>query len=284
MAVRRMFDKGVILTDAFLDMPAGAKCLYFILNMAADDDGFVASPKAIMRQCGATEDDLRVLIAKRYLLGFPSGVVVIKHWRMHNTIRADRYTQTTYREEMATLALDEKKAYIEAEKLPATSWQPNGNQMATKRQPNGNPDQVRLDQDRLGKYIEEEVGIEDHPSPTPSSSIPTLYLQLSTGEMYPVTGERIEELQKAFPDIEVLPELVIMAETMRTNPAKRRTAARIEATIVNWLQIARERALERQKNAEAKAEAGAKPKKNAFGNFAQHDYNFDEIDRALDLA
>ena len=124
----------------------------------------------------------------------------------------------------------------------------------------------------------------DEGAPTPSSSIPTLYLQLSTGEMYPVTGERIEELQKAFPDIEVLPELVIMAETMRTNPAKRRTAARIEATIVNWMQIARERALERQKNAEAKAEAGAKPKKNAFGNFAQHDYNFDEIDRALDLA
>ena len=79
MAERRMFAKTIVLSDAFLDMPLSARCLYFTLGMLADDDGFVNSPKSIMRQAGASTDDLNLLMAKRFILAFDSGVIVIKH-------------------------------------------------------------------------------------------------------------------------------------------------------------------------------------------------------------
>lgn len=123
MAERRMFAKSIVLSDAFLDMPMSARCLYFTLGMFADDDGFVGSPKAIMRQCGASEDDMRILTGKKYVLGFASGVIVIKHWRLNNYLRNDRHVQTTYTEELSTLGIDDKGAYTQnidkMEVLPA---------------------------------------------------------------------------------------------------------------------------------------------------------------------
>ena len=111
MAERRMFAKSIVLSDAFLDMPLSARCLYFTLGMLADDDGFVGSPKAIMRQCGASQDDMIVLLQKKYVLEFESGVIVIKHWRMNNYLQSDRKKTTTYIEELSTLSIDEKGAY-----------------------------------------------------------------------------------------------------------------------------------------------------------------------------
>ena len=113
MAERRMFAKSIVLSDAFLDMPLSARCLYFTLGMLADDDGFVGSPKAIMRQCGASQDDMLALIQKRYVLAFDSGVIVIKHWRINNYLRDDRHKATTYIEELNTLDIDQKGAYTE---------------------------------------------------------------------------------------------------------------------------------------------------------------------------
>ena len=115
MAEKRMFAKSIVLTDAFLDMPMSARCLYFTLGMLADDDGFVGSPKSIMRQCGASQDDLRMLLAKRFVLGFDSGVIVIKHWRINNYLQNDRHHPTTYQEELASLTIDNKGAYTEAD-------------------------------------------------------------------------------------------------------------------------------------------------------------------------
>ena len=106
-----MFAKTIVLSDAFLDMPATARCLYFTLGMFADDDGFVSSPKGVIRQCGASEDDLKVLLAKKFLIAFESGVIVIKHWRINNYLRNDRYHTTTYRDELAMLTVDENGAY-----------------------------------------------------------------------------------------------------------------------------------------------------------------------------
>jgi len=119
MAERRMFAKSIVLSDAFLDMPMSARCLYFTLGMLADDDGFVGSPKAIMRQCGASQDDMAMLLQKRYVLGFESGVIVIKHWRINNYLRNDRYQSTTYLEEKDTLELDAKNAYTEKVGIPS---------------------------------------------------------------------------------------------------------------------------------------------------------------------
>ena len=113
MAERRMFAKSIVLSDAFLDMPLSARCLYFTLGMLADDDGFVGNPKSIIRQCGASQDDMNVLLSKRYLLKFDSGVMVIKHWRMNNYLRGDRHQSTTYIEEMDSLMIDGKGAYTE---------------------------------------------------------------------------------------------------------------------------------------------------------------------------
>lgn len=111
MAERRMFAKTIVLSDAFLDMPLSARCLYFTLGMLADDDGFVNSPKSIMRQCGAQEDDMRILIAKKFVLVFDSGVIVIKHWRINNYLRSDRYVETKYVDEKSSLTVDDSGIY-----------------------------------------------------------------------------------------------------------------------------------------------------------------------------
>ena len=116
MAERRMFAKSIVLSDAFLDMPATARCLYFSLGMLADDDGFIGNPKSIIRQIGASEDDIKILLSKRYLLSFESGIIVIKHWRLNNYIQNDRHHKTTYIEEMEELTVDEKGSYTEKDK------------------------------------------------------------------------------------------------------------------------------------------------------------------------
>lgn len=111
MAERRMFAKTIIDSDAFLEMPTTSQLLYFHLSMRADDDGFVNKPKSLMRMVGCKDDDLKLLFVKKFLIPFESGVVVIKHWKIHNYIRKDTYTETKYKEEKATLELDENSAY-----------------------------------------------------------------------------------------------------------------------------------------------------------------------------
>ena len=111
MAERRMFAKTIIDSDAFLDMPTSARLLYYDLSMRADDDGFINSPKKIIRMTGAAEDDLKVLIIKKFVIPFENGVVVIKHWFIHNYIRKDTYNETPYKQEKAMLLIDENKSY-----------------------------------------------------------------------------------------------------------------------------------------------------------------------------
>ena len=118
MAERRMFAKTIIDSDAFLEMPTTSQLLYFHLSMRADDDGFVNKPKSLMRMVGCKDDDLKILFAKKFLIPFESGVVVIKHWKIHNYIRKDTYTETKYKEEKSTLELDENSAYRLAEPSP----------------------------------------------------------------------------------------------------------------------------------------------------------------------
>ena len=146
MAKKRMFTMKIVDSDAFLDMPLSTQALYFHLNMRADDDGFVNNPKRIQRTVGASDDDLKLLIAKRFIIAFESGVVVIKHWRMHNLLRKDRYEETQYHEEMAMLDLKENGSYTEIIEIPMIPEPVT--QMATKWQPN---DTQRLPQVRLGK-------------------------------------------------------------------------------------------------------------------------------------
>lgn len=142
MAEKRMFTKKITESDAFLEMPLSAQCLYFHLNMNADDDGFVNSPKRTMKLIGASEDDLKLLLAKAFVLGFETGVIVIKHWRMHNTLQKDRYKPTDYQEELALLGLKCNKSY---------TWKQIGNSLETICIQDGNTDKNRLDKYRLDK-------------------------------------------------------------------------------------------------------------------------------------
>lgn len=143
MAERRMFAKTIIGSDLFLEMPATSQCLYFHLAMRADDEGFVNNPKTIMRSCGFKEDDMNILIARQFIIPFESGIVVIRHWRIHNYIRTDRFKPTKCIEEKANLSVDESNTYqVNSVGIP------NGYQMDT---------QVRLGKDRLDKDSKEYI-------------------------------------------------------------------------------------------------------------------------------
>lgn len=111
MAERRMFTKRITESDAFLDMPSSTQMLYFHFSMNADDDGFVNNPKKIQKMCGASDDDFKLLIAKSFIILFDSGIIVIKHWKMHNYIQTDRYRPTDYVEEKSMLGIKSNKAY-----------------------------------------------------------------------------------------------------------------------------------------------------------------------------
>ena len=141
MAERRMFAKTIIDSDAFLDMPQSTQLLYFHLSIRADDDGFINNPKKVQRMVGCGDDDLKVLIAKNFIIPFESGVVVIKHWRIHNYIQKDRYKETVYKDEKSMLQLKENNAYT---LTPSTECIQNGYSLET---------QVRLGKDsiELGK-------------------------------------------------------------------------------------------------------------------------------------
>lgn len=111
MARKRMFDLEIVDTDLFLEMPVSSQNLYFHLGMRADDDGFVSNPKKIIRVVGASEDDLKILIAKKFIIQFETGLIVIRHWKINNYIRKDRYTETIYKEEKKQLLECENGTY-----------------------------------------------------------------------------------------------------------------------------------------------------------------------------
>lgn len=142
MAERRMFAKTIIDSDAFLDMPMSARLLYYDLGMRADDDGFINSPKKIMRMIGASNDDVNILIARKFVIPFDSGVVVIKHWRINNYLRNDRYTETKYLEEKSNLEVDKNGSY--------TAKNNTGIPVGI---PTVSTGKVRLGKDSIGKYI-----------------------------------------------------------------------------------------------------------------------------------
>ena len=183
MAERRMFTMKIIDSDAFLDMPLSAQALYFHLNMRADDDGFINNPKRILRTTGAADDDLKLLLLKRFVIGFDRGVIVIKHWRMHNTLRKDRYNPTQYQEEFKMLALKPNNSYTE---LPAgnqveTVWQPNGNQL--------------VPQYSIGKVSEDKKSIGKDNA---AEAKPTRH-KYGAYQNVLLTDEDLEKLKKEFP-------------------------------------------------------------------------------------
>lgn len=146
MSEKRMFTNKIISADAFTTLPASTQCLYFHLCMSADDDGFSNNIRLSMFNAHATTEDFNTLVRNRFIIPFDSGVIVIKHWKMHNFIRSDRYHETKYLEEKSMIVLKENGVYSE-------SGIPSDNQLTTNGIPNDNQmdTEIKLDKVRLGK-------------------------------------------------------------------------------------------------------------------------------------
>lgn len=173
MAERRMFAKTIVESDAFLDMPMSAQALYLHLGMNADDWGFVNNPRSIRRMCGASEDDLKLLIAKKFILTFDSGAAVIKSWWVNNYVQSDRRHPTRYQEELETLFFDENKSYTTKDTgvLPADMFNRVSILDTVCIQPVSKMDtevrlgKVRLGKDRLGESTSNSSRVDTQPNP-----------------------------------------------------------------------------------------------------------------------
>ena len=214
MAERRMFSKKIVESDAFLDMPLSSQALYLHLNMDADDDGFVNSPKRIQRMIGASEDDLKLLLAKNFIIQFESGVVVVKHWKINNYIAKDRYHETVYLEEKALLSEKNNAAYT-----LNTNHIQEVDKMDT---------QVRLGKDSIG----EDICSEPYKPPTEP---PVITLTLNDKSEYGITQKEIDEFQELYPAVNVMQELRNMKGWCINNPKKRKTKSGIKRFINGWL-------------------------------------------------
>lgn len=193
MAERRMMSKKIIDTDNFLDMPQSTQCLYFHLLLRADDDGFIQSPKSIMRITGCKEDDLKLLIAKGFVIGFETGVIVIRHWRIHNYVQSDRYSKSELPEAQRVELVN--KVYEPVE-MPMSA---DNNCMDTKCIQNGyNLDtQIRIDKIREEENREEIICHVSHDDEIPKPHVEIIeYLNLKTGSKFkPSTKPYVQAIQ-----------------------------------------------------------------------------------------
>lgn len=214
MAERRMFAKTIIDSDAFLDMPQSTQLLYFHLSMRADDDGFVNNPKAIMRNCKCCEEDLRTLSIKKFIIPFESGVVVIKHWKIHNYIAKDRYKETKYKEEKSLLGLDENNSYTKC--IQAVD------EMET---------QVRLGKDSIDKdniyTYPEDQNTPDKPKKAKKEK-PTKHKHGEYNNVL-LTDDELDKLKAKFPDWE--DRIERLSIYIESKGAKYKSHY---ATILNW--------------------------------------------------
>lgn len=189
MAERRMFAKTIIDSDAFLDMPLSTQALYFHLSMRADDDGFINNPKKVQRMVGCSDDDLKILCTKRFIIPFESGIVVIKHWKIHNYIRGDRKKPTVYPEEMAQLTEKSNGAYA----LLTDGNTLTDGCLSSDRQVTDNC-QHRLGKDSIGEFsIGEDNIVSPAKPPKPTRHKYGLYKNVL------LSDEDMEKLQNEFP-------------------------------------------------------------------------------------
>lgn len=165
MAQRRMFSKRITDTDKFLDMSLSTQALYFHLNMAADDDGFIDRPKTIQRTIGASEDDFKILVAKQFIVPFDSGVVVIKDWYIHNFIRKDTYQPTLYQEEKRMI---EHQMPRQEKNKKASKKYVDGT--LTERQQLVDTGKERIGKDRIGKDKLDKDSVEEKNGDSSSAS------------------------------------------------------------------------------------------------------------------
>lgn len=225
MARKRMFDIEIVDTDLFLEMPQSTQNLYFHLGMRADDDGFVSNPKKIIRTIGANNDDLKILITKKFIIPFESGVIVIRHWKINNYLRKDRYTETLYKEEKRLLTEDENGVY--------NIGIPNDNQKLT----DGihSKEEKRKEKNSKDKNNKEQVesdsccnGFQENDSCMNGFKKVSKFYEENINLLTPYTSKVLEDYTK-----ELGSELVIYAMQLAIE-ANVRTIKYIKAILNNW--------------------------------------------------
>lgn len=256
MAERRMFSKTIVDSDAFLDMPLSTQALYFHLSMRADDDGFLNNAKKIQKIIGASDDDLKLLIIKRFVIAFDDGIIVVKHWRMNNYLRKDRYTPTVYQEEFKMLGIKDNGAYT----LLDTAGIPDGNQCVT-RLPQVSIGKDSIDKDSINTICQELE------APDRKKAIS---LTLNDKSEYWIYGDQVEQWSQLFPAVDVMQELRKMKSWLDSNPSRRKTKKGILRFVNGWL----------SKEQDKGRVEHSKPVKDN-NNFERRNYDMDELERQL---
>lgn len=275
MASRRMVNIRIIDSDNFLELPLSTQALYFHLLLRADDDGFINNPKRIQRLIGGSEDDFKLLIAKQYILTFDSGVIVIKHWKMHNYIKKDRYHETDCISEKNMLYEDENKAYT----LEKTQCIQNG----TISEPEWNPSigKVSLGKSSINNNIlPEQVGQSEQENDNQTSDETSYqgareFTMLTKDGEYVVTEKTTHEFERLYPELDVETEMRKIMAWCLNNTAKRKTKRGMPRFINGWLNKAFVQFVQ-----EPKARANA-PKPQVQHNFTQREYDFDDLEQQL---
>ena len=229
MAERRMFSKKITDADAFTELPPTTQALYLHLCMGADDDGFSNQIRKAMFNAHADRNDFELLVNKRFIIPFESGVIVIKHWRLHNLIKNDRYHETDYIEEKSRLVLKEHGIYSEelgTQMEP--KWNPNGNQMEP---------EVRIGKDRKGKVRlgEDRKDVCSEPQSVSEPEAQTAALILNDGSEWKPSVKDYEEWCMVYPNVDVFREFERMRQWCISNPKKCKTKRGIRRFVTNWL-------------------------------------------------
>lgn len=239
MAERRMFAKTIIDSDAFLDMPLSSQALYFHLSMRADDDGFINNPKKIQRMVNCSDDDMKILFAKCFVIPFESGIVVIKHWKINNYIQNDRYKPTLYQEEKKQLKVKDNGAYATG----ADYIQENPDVYTECIQDVSKVDtQVRIGKDSLDKDSLGKVSLDksiycselcDSSEQAPAQNVPAIIL--NDGSEWVPDAKDLEEWKSLYSGVDVIRELGKARQWCLSNPTKRKTKRGARRFITNWL-------------------------------------------------
>lgn len=217
MANKRMFSLDVVDTDKFMDMPLSAQALYFHLGLRADDDGFVASPKKIIKIVDCKQDDLKVLVAKGFVIPFETGIIVIRHWKMQNRIQSDRYKPTKYVSERSRLEVINSVYKLDTESVQDVL---------------GMDTQYSIDKYSIDKSSINTISSEPEAAPSPQSGI---CIPLNDKSVYDVPLDKIDIWKTTYPTVDVEQELRKMVAWSHSNPAKRKTRRGVDRFINSWL-------------------------------------------------
>ena len=232
MAERRMLTKKITDADEFISLPSSTQALYLHLTMAADDDGFNNQVQMAMFKAHASVDDLRLLLAKRFIIQFSNGVIVIKHWRMANALRKDRYTTTAYQEELKMLKIKDNGAYSLDDDSLVAERLPSGCQtVATGK---GRVGEDSVDQGSIGNTY---CGESDEPTTPPAETTEPVFIKIPLSDKtdFDVTESMVAEYKELYPSVNIEQELRNMRGWCLDNPTRRKTKTGVRRFIGKWL-------------------------------------------------